>query len=68
MIRMPDLAQGLAEEVEHPPGPHVANDGRDEAGDLAGAGEPFPGHPKQFAHYLITRICGWVASSVCVKT
>jgi len=38
-----------------------------EAEDLAHGREPFARHRKQLVH-LITRMLGWVARSVCVKT
>jgi hypothetical protein len=61
------LAQRLAEESEYAQAVDVADDLAAECPDLAGGGEPFARHCEQFVH-LITRICGWVARSVWVKT
>ena len=60
MIRIPDLAQGLAEELQDAPGEDLAHDARREAAEVPGGFDP--------AAHRITGISGWVASSVWVKT
>ena len=68
MIRMPDWRSDSPKK-RNTRRPHTSRTiVAREAADLARRREPFARQREQFVHYLITRICGWVASSVCVKT
>ena len=64
----PGLAQGLAEEAEHAPVEDVAEGLAAELDDVAERGDPVPRDREPAAHHRITRISGWVASRVWVKT
>ena len=67
-MRMPGLAQRLAEEAEDAQAVDLAQDAPAELRDLAEVRDPVARDGEPAAHYLITVISGWVASSVWVKT
>src|SRR4051794_18370341 len=62
------LAQRLTEEAEDAQAVDLAQDPPGELGDLAEVRDPVARDGQPAAHYLITVISGWVASSVWVKT
>ncbi len=62
------LAQRLAEEAEDAQAVDVADDLPVNLPISPVAASHSRGIAEPFVHHLITRICGWVASSVCVKT
>src|SRR4051812_16323851 len=63
------LAERLAEEVEDAAVEDRADDSRGELRDVSERRDPVARDAQPAAaHYLITEISGWVASSVCVKT
>ena len=69
-IRTPAWRSASPKKRKTRPAKTCADDARAELGDVAEGGDPVlrDADSQVLAHYLITEISGWVASSVCVKT
>ncbi len=66
-IRMPGLADALAEEAQDPPGVDQAGDPDAEAGDLPEGVEPAARNVEPAGHRIVCS-SGLVASRIAVKT